>query len=111
MKPILPVSSVSQETLAALYAEMFHYSQLVNSQNTHTSVDYNALQVAIKSGSLPEAQAALARLQHDSNIPNSPAAAPSPTSPTADSPADSVSDQDGSIGAQPSNAQSLDATA
>lgn len=89
---------------------MARYSPAANSGNSQASIDYRALQTAIKSGNVSEAQAALARLQRDTKAASSSgsAAASSPAS----SPVDSDGDRDGSSSAvQSSPENSLDTTA
>jgi hypothetical protein len=94
MKTILPVSSVGTKSIAELQALMSRYSQSVYELSNTARADYQVLQAAIKSGNVPDAQAALARLQSDNRTLDSQAATPSSSS----SP-------------QPSSAHSLNATA
>ena len=113
MNPISSVTAaVSQQTMAALQAQMARYSQTANGQNSQASADYKALQTAVKAGNVTAAQAALARLQRDSQAGKSGAGQPASSSSTANSPVDSDGDQDGSGGAAKSgNASSIDVTA
>jgi hypothetical protein len=113
MSTISSVSSaVSQQTIALLQSQMMRYSQTANGQNSQASADYKALQSAIKSGNVSDAQAALARLQRDSQTANPTAATPASTSPTASSPVDSDGDHDGSTAtAQLWNDRSINVTA
>jgi len=113
MNPISSVSSAaSQQLIAALQAQMLRYSQAANGQNSSARSDYRALQAAIKSGSVSDAQAALARLQRDSRN-NSPAAAtPAATSTRANPPVESEGSPVESAGAaQPWTPSSVDLTA
>ncbi|HZM02227.1 MAG TPA: hypothetical protein VFC44_04310 [Candidatus Saccharimonadales bacterium] len=96
-------SAVSQQTIAALQVQLAHYTQTGSGQNSQTSADYKALQNAIQSGNVSDAQVALARLQHDSAPPR-----PTPATSTLASAVNS----DGSSIAVPSSTEgSLDTTA
>jgi hypothetical protein len=79
---------IEKQTLAALRAQLERYSQSALGQFSSASADYKALQYAIESGNISAAQAALARLQRDSD---SAAAnlAPAPTETTAPDPGES----------------------
>jgi hypothetical protein len=101
MDPILSVPSIGPPTIDELQAQMSRYSQLASDLSSRASADYKALKAAVNSGNAPDALSALAQLQRDSNAPESTSAAPSSASSKAHL----------SVGAQPSNAQSLDATA
>ena len=113
MNPITSVSSaVSQQTIAALQVQMLRYTQTASGQNSQASADYKALQAAIQSGNVSDAQVALARLQRDSRSTNPAAATPAGTSATANSPLDGDGDQDGGASAtQPWNDRSINTTA
>jgi hypothetical protein len=113
MNPISSVASAnSQQIIAALQAQMMLYSRSASGQNSQASADYRALQAAIKSGDVSTAQAALARLQHDSRTTNPATAKPAPASATANWPEGSASGQPGSAGAaQPGNTRSINVTA
>jgi len=103
MNPISSVSSsVSQQTIAALQAQMARYSQAANGRNSQASSDYKALQSAIQSGNVSAAQSALARLQRDSRTTNPAAPTPAPAAPAAHSPA---------VAAQPWIERSINKTA
>jgi len=56
-------SAVDQQTLAALQIQLSVYAQEANSENTEAKAAYQALQSAVTSGNVSEAQAALATLQ------------------------------------------------
>ena len=86
-------AAVSAQTIASLQAQMARYSQSAGGQNSQASADYKALQAAIKSGNVSDAQAALSRLQRDSRTTG---AATSATAPSGAPKVDSDGDQDGS---------------
>jgi hypothetical protein len=111
MNPIQPVSAVGQQTIAELQAQMARYAQSVYDLSSQASADYKTLQAAIKSGNVPDGEATLARLELETKTPNSSAVAPGSASPTPNSPADSNGGPKGDADAQPSNTQSLNATA
>jgi hypothetical protein len=111
-----PVSSVSsspsnQQTLALLQSQMVRYAQSANGHNSQASADYKALQTAITSGNVSQAQAALTRLQRDSKTTNSGANAPTSTPSTTQPPVDTDGDHDGSTAVHRSTGGSLNATA
>jgi hypothetical protein len=54
-------------TLAVMQAQMVAFSQ-ASVGNGPASIDLQSLQAALKSGNIPEAQAALARLQRESKV-------------------------------------------
>ncbi|MGO8699688.1 MAG: hypothetical protein ACLQVY_18465 [Limisphaerales bacterium] len=85
-------SAISQQTIAALKAQMSRYAQAANGQNNQASADYKALQAAITSGNVSDAQTALARLQRDSQASKSTAGANEGNAPRA------TSDVNGDIG-------------
>jgi len=104
-------SAVSQQTIAALQAQLAHYTQTGSGQNSQTSADYKALQNAIQSGNVSDAQTALARLQRDSTPPRPNAQASTPAS-AVNAPIDSDGDHDGSsVAVRSSTEGSLDTTA
>ena len=111
MDPLLSVSSIGPPTIDELQAQMSRSSQSASALNSRASADYKALKTAINSGNAPDALSALAQLQRDSNAPDSTSSAPSSDSSTAHLPVDSSGDHDGTAGAQPSNAEALDALA
>jgi hypothetical protein len=99
-------SSVSEQTLAALQAQMALYANAANGKNPQAKVAYTALQSAIQSGNISQAQAALAKLQQFSRSSPSQSAAAAPT------PADTDGDNDANSGAvESANESSLDKTA
>jgi hypothetical protein len=100
-------SSVEQQTMAALQAQLSLFAQSANGQNLPARADYKALQSAITSGNVSQAQAALTKLQRDAK-----AASPSPATSAASPPVDSDGDHDGSQDAvKSSTAHPLDTTA
>jgi len=113
MKPVAPISGVSTssslDTIALLQAQMLRYSLMANSAIGAANIDYMALQNAIKSGNVSEAQAALSRLQHDSQAASSNS--PSSSSITNSSPTDGGGDHDGNTGTLASPGVSLNETA
>jgi hypothetical protein len=105
-------SSVVPQTIVLLQAEMLRYAQAANSQSGDTSSDYRALQTAIKSGNLLDAQAALFRLRHDNQAGASNAATSASPAPAAGAPPVIPSLLAGNTGAVPSSdGSSLNATA
>ena len=60
------------EVDAELQELMSRYSQSVYELSNTARADYQVLQAAIKSGNVPDAQAALARLQSDNGTPMLP---------------------------------------
>ncbi len=91
---------------------MARYAQAANGQNSQASADYKALQAAINSGNVSDAQAALSRLQRDSKTANSPAAASSPATSNASAPPARDGDNDGGAGEVKSSiGRSLNTTA
>jgi predicted negative regulator of RcsB-dependent stress response len=83
---------VSQQTIASLQAQMLRYAQPANGQNSQASADYKALQTAVQSGNVSDAQAALARLKRDSQAGN-PASNAGSTPPATTSAVDGDGDQ------------------
>jgi hypothetical protein len=106
--PVPPVTAVGNRTIADLQALSSRYSQAVYELSNKARTDYQALQAAIKLGNVADGEVALARLELDRNIGNSPPAA---QSSTAASPVDGNSDQGGITGAQTPTAKSLDTSA
>jgi hypothetical protein len=95
MNPVTNVtnvsSAVSQQTIDALQLQMARYTQSAIGQDSPARADYKALQAAIQSGKVTDAQAALARLQRDSQS--------SQTVTAANSPAGGEAGPGGSVGA------------
>jgi hypothetical protein len=81
-------AATSQVTIASLQAQMARYSQSASGQNGAASADYKALQSAITSGNVTAAQAALVRLQRDSNVGKPAAQTSAPATSTVSSPVD-----------------------
>jgi hypothetical protein len=112
MTPVTPVSSVSSsgastaanlEAIALLQAQMLRYALTAIAEKGPPNADYLALQAAIKSGNVSEAQTALSRLQRDSQAASSSATAPASTTATL---------VDGGTGTvEPATGHSLDTTA
>jgi len=73
---------------------MARYSQSASGQNGAASADYKALQSAITSGNVSAAQAALVRLQRDSNAGKSTASTSASTTSAASSAVDNDGDHD-----------------
>jgi len=116
MTPVTPISNASTssslETIALLQAQMLRYSQMANAASGPASSDYIALQAAIKSGNVSEAQTALFRLQRDSQAASSSATSSAATTSANSSPVDSDGDHDGSTGTVASSTEhSLNETA
>ncbi len=117
MTPVTPISGISNsgastaaslEAMALLQAQMLRYALAANAEAGQASVDYKALQEAIKSGNVAEAQTALSRLQRDSQAASSSAASPASTTAANSSPAVSDSSQGTAV---PATGQSLNTTA
>jgi hypothetical protein len=70
-------SSSISEQIAMLEEQMFRYSEFAKGSST-ASADYKALQYAISTRNIADAQAALARLQLDSQSTGQPALTTSP---------------------------------
>jgi hypothetical protein len=103
-------SAVSQQTIASLQAQMAHYSPSANGQNSQATADYRALQAAIKSGNVSDAQASLARLQRDSKTA-SPAETSRTTTSSITNPTEESAGEGIAESAQPRNERGLDVTA
>ena len=88
--------------MAALQAQLARYSNAANGTNPQAKAAYLAVQSALQSGNVSQAQAALAKLQELSKASSSQA----PLAATAS--VDTDGDNDGSSGV---NKTSLDATA
>ena len=68
--------AVTQETLALVQTQMYRYVLAALGKNSPATEDYKALQYAVQTGNLSDAQSALARLNRDSNIAASAALPP-----------------------------------
>jgi hypothetical protein len=98
-------AAVSQQSIASLQAQMVRYAPAAGSQNSRASADYKALQQAIQSNNVSDAQAALARLQRDSQTATHGTTTQSPAS----TPVDSDGDHNGSAPGRPWNSVNVTA--
>ena len=89
MDEIAPISSLTpKQSIAALQELMDRFSQTAIGHSQRASLDFKALQLALETGNVADAQDALARLQRDSAIYGSTPAAPAPSPDPAHSAAD-----------------------
>jgi hypothetical protein len=86
-------SASSQQTIAMLQKQMMLYTQFADGSGP-AAADYKALQYAIQTHNVSDAQSAMARLQRDSQAANPPSSATT----NSNSPVDSDGDHDGSSG-------------
>lgn len=82
-------SSLEQQTLAALQIQLTAYTSAGYGQNTQAKAAYQALESAINSGNVTQAQAALVTLQQVNQSAN-------PASSVSNPPVGSDADHDGS---------------
>jgi hypothetical protein len=101
MDDIAPVTSVtaanSQVTIESLQMQMERYSNLASQELSRAGADYRALQAALATGNVSDAQTALARLELDDAstdptdiTPSTPETNLSANSPPAPSAGDSL---------------------
>jgi hypothetical protein len=91
--PNIPAQSSipSQPSLTSLKSQLSLYQQYANASGPAAN-DYKALQLAIQTNNIADAQAALARLRRDSQSSGQPASSTS----NASAPVDTDGDHDGS---------------
>jgi hypothetical protein len=99
-------------TITDLQSQLGLYSEAAGLPNSPEGSDYKALQVAIATGNLSNAQIDMARLQRDCKAAHSDAEASTTSASTPSTPASNADDQGGSGGTvRPSPGSILDTTA